>query len=137
MIADHSSSEDPVHHLRRLFLHARGDVRVDVERGRHGAMAEHLGHDLGVDAIAEHADQCRRRQLLGGGGLEVIAALRFIMRGKIPHYYRNPWFWTVRIAVAAMGGGLAVAYFWSNQINTPLMAIRVRQARPHRRVVGR
>ena len=68
--------------------------------------------------------------LLGSGGLEAIAALRFITSGKIPHYYRRPWFWLTRIGVAGMAGGLAVAYFSSNQINTPLMAISIGAAAP-------
>jgi hypothetical protein len=68
--------------------------------------------------------------LLGGAGLEVTTALRFIMSGKIPPYYSSLWFWAARVGVACMGGGLAVAYFSSNQINTPLMAISIGAGAP-------
>ncbi|MGA2328863.1 MAG: hypothetical protein ABSH05_21520 [Bryobacteraceae bacterium] len=45
---------------------------------------------------------------------------------KVPHRYRHPLFWLVRVLVAVVGGSLAIAY----EIRSPLPAINIGAATP-------
>ena len=52
--------QEIVHGARRISLHGRRYVRIEIQRNRDGRVAEHLGDDLGVDSLPE---QQRRRRV--------------------------------------------------------------------------
>jgi hypothetical protein len=47
-------TEQGVQRVRSFAMHGRSSVGVEVERDRHGGVAEHLRDELRVDALAEH-----------------------------------------------------------------------------------
>lgn len=61
--------------------------------------------------------------------LEIISLYNEIKAERatgLPKYYRNPLFWTVRVMVTAIAGGLAIAESASN----PLLAVNIGASAP-------
>jgi hypothetical protein len=67
---------------------------------------------------------------LGSMAVEVVALFRLFQKTDdefvLPPRYRRPLYWIVRIFLAAVGGGLAVAY----DIENPILAANVGAATP-------
>jgi hypothetical protein len=69
--------------------------------------------------------------LCGFGGsiaVEIVLLNQYLQedRRRLPARYRNPVFWVVRILLAAVGGGLALAY----EIDKALLAANIGAATP-------
>lgn len=63
----------------------------------------------------------------GSIAVEIVLLNQFLQEDRrLPPRYRNPIFWIVRILLAAVGGGLALAY----EINKPLLAANIGAATP-------
>jgi hypothetical protein len=65
----------------------------------------------------------------GSLAMEIIALLNEIKAQRtagLPHYYKNPWFWLLRLCVAAIAGALAIA----EDATRPLIAITIGAAAP-------
>ncbi len=66
---------------------------------------------------------------LGSMAVEVVTVFRLLQRMEspaLPARYRSPLYWTVRLALAAVGGGLAIAY----DIENPILAANIGAATP-------
>jgi hypothetical protein len=67
---------------------------------------------------------------LGSMAVEVVTLFRLLQRADappaLPARYRTVLYWAVRIALAAVGGGLAVAY----NIENPILAANIGAATP-------
>lgn len=67
---------------------------------------------------------------LGSLAVEVVTLFRLLQRADaptvLPARYRSPLYWVVRLALAAVGGGLAVAY----DIANPILAANIGAATP-------
>lgn len=68
--------------------------------------------------------------LWGFGGsiaVEIASLYRAMMsHPRVPSRYRNPWFWLVRVLLAGVAGGLALAY----EIDNRVLAINVGASAP-------
>jgi hypothetical protein len=65
----------------------------------------------------------------GSLAMELIALLNEIKAqptAGLPGYYKNPWFWLLRLCVAAIAGALAIA----EDATKPLIAITIGAAAP-------
>jgi hypothetical protein len=63
----------------------------------------------------------------GGAAAEVVMLNQYYVRGRgLPKRYSRTGFWTVRVLLASIAGGLAVAY----QIDKPLLAFNIGVATP-------
>ena len=67
----------------------------------------------------------------GAGGsvaVEIVSINQYYNKGisRLPKRYKNPVFWLVRLALAAVAGGLALAY----EIEKPLLAANIGAATP-------
>jgi hypothetical protein len=65
----------------------------------------------------------------GSLAMEIIALLNEIKAQRtagLPGYYKNPWFWLLRLCVAAIAGALAIA----EDATKPLIAITIGAAAP-------
>ena len=64
---------------------------------------------------------------LGSMAVEIVTMFRLLQRADaLPARYRSVLYWLVRVALAAVGGGLAVAY----EIDNPLLAANIGAATP-------
>jgi hypothetical protein len=67
---------------------------------------------------------------LGSMAVEVVTLFRLLQRSEnhapLPSRYRSVLYWLVRLALAAVGGGLAVAY----NIENPILAANIGAATP-------
>lgn len=65
---------------------------------------------------------------LGSLAVEVVTVINVYQKEPIlfPGRYKKPFFWIARLLLAAIGGGLAVAY----DINTPLLAANIGASAP-------
>jgi len=67
---------------------------------------------------------------LGSMAVEVVALFRLFQKTDgefvLPARYRSPLYWVVRLFLAAVGGGLAVAY----DIENPILAANIGAATP-------
>ena len=67
---------------------------------------------------------------LGSMAVEVVTLFRLLQRADeayaLPARYRSVLYWLVRVALAAVGGGLAVAY----EIDNPILAANIGAATP-------
>ena len=67
---------------------------------------------------------------LGSMAVEVVTLFRLLQRGDamavLPARYRSVLYWIVRLALAGVGGGLAVAY----DIENPILAANIGAATP-------
>jgi hypothetical protein len=67
---------------------------------------------------------------LGSMAVEVVTLFRLLQRAEsqtaLPARYRSVLYWLVRVALAAVGGGLAVAY----EIDDPILAANIGAATP-------
>lgn len=67
---------------------------------------------------------------LGSMAVEVVTLFRLLQRSdpppQLPSRYRSLLYWLVRIALAVVGGGLAVAY----DIENPILAANIGAATP-------
>jgi hypothetical protein len=67
---------------------------------------------------------------LGSMAVEVVTLFRLLQRADtapaLPARYRSPLYWSVRVALAGVGGGLAVAY----EIDNPILAANIGAATP-------
>jgi|SRR6185503_17865566 len=67
---------------------------------------------------------------LGSMAVEVVALFRLFQKAEgeftLPLRYRSTLYWIVRIFLAAIGGGLAIAY----EIENPLLAANIGAATP-------
>ena len=65
-----------------------------------------------------------------GGSIagEVVLLNQFMQAGpgKLPGRYHKPLFWVLRILLAVLGGGLALAY----EIHSPILAANIGAATP-------
>jgi hypothetical protein len=67
---------------------------------------------------------------LGSMAVEVVTLFRLLQKAdalaSLPARYRSVLYWVVRLALAAVGGGLAVAY----NIENPILAANIGAATP-------
>jgi hypothetical protein len=67
---------------------------------------------------------------LGSMAVEIVTVFRLLQRSDnhaaLPSRYRSVLYWSVRLALAAVGGGLAVAY----NIKNPILAANIGAATP-------
>jgi hypothetical protein len=67
---------------------------------------------------------------LGSVAVEVVALFRLFQKSDgdfvLPGRYRSPLYWIVRVFLAVVGGGLAVAY----DIENPILAANIGAATP-------
>ena len=65
--------------------------------------------------------------VLGSAAVEIVTLLAYYEHdGELPPRYRQIGFWIVRLMLAFLGGGLAVAY----EITKPLLAANIGAATP-------
>ena len=70
---------------------------------------------------------------LGGSlAVEVIAIVQIFNRSplKFPERYHRFWYYVIRILLAFIGGGLAVAYNLAYKVDAPLLAINIGASAP-------
>lgn len=68
----------------------------------------------------------------GGVGAEiaVIFALRHKLPGEAPHFLRSPLYYVIALAMAAVGGVVALAYAGSGTTLNPILAIQIGASAP-------
>jgi hypothetical protein len=110
-----------------------------VSGGMHIAPTEtesERSHESGSDSsfVAERRAMTPVEQFawgfLGSMAVEVVALFRLFQKTDgefvLPARYRSPLYWVVRLFLAAVGGGLAVAY----DIENPILAANIGAATP-------